>query len=465
MPTHSILVVDDEESLLFFLQNLLEKEGYIVSTASNGTEALEKVPDEDPDLVLLDLMLPDMDGVAVLEKIREYSQDTIVIILTAYGTVDSAVQAMKLGAFDYLAKPFDPAELRLILQRAMGMTALRHELQHLRQEQMAGFSDFIGASKAMRQVYRLISKVARSGNATVLIEGESGTGKELAARTIHARSDRTDGPFVAINCGAFPENLLESELFGHEAGAFTDARRKKRGLLELAHGGTMFLDEVSEMSQSMQVKLLRVLEGNIFKRLGGERDVEVDVRFIAATNKSLRQEVMGGRFREDLFYRLEVVLISMPPLRERREDIPLLAMNFIEEFNKTCHRKVHGISTEAMGLLTACDWPGNVRELRNAIERAMILGSGPQVLPEHLPIQVTTPVKPGAQPVERERPAPAAEEMLDDGFSLQDALNSLEKEFIVRALNEADSNQRQAARILGLDRQTLRYRMKKHGLL
>jgi two-component system response regulator AtoC len=308
--------------------------------------------------------------------------------------------------------------------------------------------------------------VARSGSTTtVLIEGESGTGKELAARTIHAHSDLAGGPFVAINCGAFPETLLESELFGYEAGAFTDARRKKRGLLELAHNGTLFLDEVSEMSQSMQVKLLRILESNSFKRLGGERDVEVSVRFIAATNKNLRREVMEGRFRQDLFYRLEVVLISMPPLRERREDIPLLAMNFIEEFNQTCHRKVHGISTEAMGLLAAYDWPGNVRELRNAIERAMILGSGPQILPEHLPIQVTTPVKPGAQPVEREKPAPTAEEMLDEGFSLQDALNSLEKEFVVKALSEADGNQRQAARILGLDRQTLRYRMKKHGLL
>jgi DNA-binding NtrC family response regulator len=464
MPTHSILVVDDEESLLFFLKNLLEKEEYMVSTASSGAEALEKVDEEDPDLVLLDLMLPDMDGVAVLEKVRAYSRDTIVIILTAYGTVDSAVQAMKLGAFDYLAKPFDPAELRLILQRAMGLTALRHELQHLRRERMAGFSDFIGASRPMRQVYRLINKVARSGNATVLIEGESGTGKELAARTIHARSERAEGPFVAINCGAFPENLLESELFGYEAGAFTDARRKKRGMLELAHTGTLFLDEVSEMSQSMQVKLLRILESSAFKRLGGERDVEVDVRFIAATNQNLRQEVMEGRFREDLFYRLEVVLISMPPLRERREDIPLLAMNFIEEFNQSCHRNVHGISTEAMGLLTAYDWPGNVRELRNAIERAMILGSGPQILPEHLPIKVSTPVKLGAQPVEHKEPVPAAE-MLDEGFSLQDALISLEKEFIAKALEEAEGNQRQASRILGLDRQTLRYRMKKHGLL
>jgi two-component system response regulator AtoC len=464
MPTYSILVVDDERSLLSFMQNLLEKDGYEVITAGTGTEALQKTVGEDPDLVILDLLLPDMDGIAVLEKIRQHDRNIPVIILTAYGTVDSAVQAMKLGAFDYIAKPFEPMELRLVLERALGMTSLRHELHHLRKTQMAGFSDFIGASKSMRQVYRLISKVARSGTVTVLIEGESGTGKELAARTIHAHSDRADGPFVAINCGAFPETLLESELFGYEAGAFTDARRKKRGMLELAHEGTLFLDEVSEMSQAMQVKLLRGLETKTFKRLGSERDLSVDVRFVAATNKILRQEVMEGRFRKDLFYRLEVVLISLPPLRERREDIPLLAMNFIEEFNKTCHRNVHGISTEAMALLTAYDWPGNVRELRNVIERAMILGSGPQILPEHLPFRISTPLKPGAQTAAPHRPT-QAEELLDEGFSLPEALNGLEKDFITRALAEAAGNQRQAARILGLDRQTLRYRMKRHGLL
>ncbi len=376
--TAKILVIDDEKLIRWTLEDALRKEGYRVFSAETGEAGLRLVEEEYPDLILLDLRLPGMDGMEVLERAKELEPEALVIILTAHGTVESAVAAMKKGAFDYVNKPFDLDETRLIICKALETRNLKREVVQLRREQKErfGVDDIIGVSEAVREMLGLVQRIAKSGATTVLIHGESGTGKELLARAIHARSGRAEKPFMAINCTALPEKLVESELFGHEKGAFTDAKFSKKGLLELAAGGTALLDEVGDMHPPMQAKLLRVIEEKSFMRVGGTRDIQVDVRIIATTNRDLLQQVKEGTFREDLYYRLKVVPIFIPPLRERREDILPLAKHFVDRYSKEFRREVKGIAPEAEALLHEYGWPGNVRELRNAIERAMILGSG-----------------------------------------------------------------------------------------
>src|SRR5579885_139489 len=379
----TILIVDDEPNLPHQLARYLSKHGYEVLTAPDGEAGLRELQKNTIDLLLLDVRLPKMSGLEVLEEIRKTDQDLPVVMLTAYGDVQTAVAAMKLGAVDYLIKGFDLMELLLVVQRALETSAMYRELRQLRREKSDNyhFNYIIGHSERMREVFDLVARVARSDTASVLITGESGTGKEVVAHAIHEQSPRAQGPFHPLNCASIATNLLESELFGYEQYAFTDAKKQKRGLLELADGGTLFLDEIGEMPLDMQAKLLRVLETRSFYRLGGNQEVKIDVRILAATNRDLEQAMREGRFRSDLFYRLAVLRIELPPLRERPDDILLFASRFIEDFNRSLGRNVRRISPEAQRLLMAYRWPGNVRELKNVIERALILSNGEEILP------------------------------------------------------------------------------------
>src|SRR5437773_3100086 len=374
MQAPTILVVDDEQLIRWSLTERLTAEGYRVVEAETAAGALAK-HDESVDLVLLDYRLPDGDGVSVLKRIKERDPDTLVILLTAYASVDAAVDAMKHGAYHFANKPFNLDEVALLVEKALETTRLRREVRALRasQAQPFSFDRIVGESQALVTVKALLKKVAASPASTVLLTGESGTGKDLAAKVLHYNSMRATKPFMNITCSALPETLLESELFGHERGAFTGADRQKRGLLETADGGTVFLDEIGEMTAGLQAKLLRFLEEKTFKRVGGLADIRVDVRVIAATNRNLEKEVSEGKFREDLFYRLQVMPISLPPLRERHGDVPLLASYYIDLFNREFKRRVRGVSPEAMTILDQYQWPGNIREMRNAIERAMLL--------------------------------------------------------------------------------------------
>lgn len=388
--TTSILVVDDDEGIRDTLEAVLSEEGYQVAAASTGKAALELARGREFHLVLLDLRMPDMSGLEILPRLRSELPRAPIIIMTAYGTIKTAVEAVKQGAYDFVSKPFDLDEMRITIEKALAHERLKMENERLRTmlEDELVFQEIVGRSAKMRAVFELIRKVANH-DVTVLIVGESGTGKELVARAIHYNSSRRAGPFLKLNCAALPDALLESELFGYEKGAFTGAQMRKPGRFELADGGTLFLDEIGNMSPSMQVKLLRVLQEKEFERVGGKSTVKVDVRILAATNSNLRSEVAKGTFREDLYYRLNVVQICVPPLRERKEDIPLLAQHFIKEFNVSLGKEFAGVSPQAMNLLTRYDWPGNVRELKNAIEAAMLLGEGPFIMPEHLPEEVT----------------------------------------------------------------------------
>jgi two-component system response regulator AtoC len=457
----TILLIDDEEELCFFFANELGERGYEVVTAHTGKDGLAAVTTSAVNLVLLDLRLPDADGLEILKQIKEQEPDLPVIVLTAYGSIDSAVRAMKLGAEDYLTKTFALDELLLTIERALETNILRREVERLRRQEREHYRRgmLIGRSQVMQEVFQLIDKVAAIGASNVLIQGESGTGKELIARAIHDNSPRADRPFVPLNCAAIPETLLESELFGHERGAFTDAKTRKQGSLELAHTGTLFLDEIGDMSLPMQVKLLRALETRQFRRLGGTRDIQVDVRIVAATNQDLIRAMKEGAFRPDLYYRLNVVTITVPPLRERKEDIPLLVDLFIQEGNISIRRNVKGITEEAMRLLMAYSWPGNVRELRNVIERAMILGGGRMIGADHLPIELRLASSPARLP------QPPAVELPLDGISMDQLLDSWSKWLVEEALEETGGNQSEAARMLHVDRETLRYRMKRLGLL
>jgi two-component system response regulator AtoC len=459
--TETILLVDDEKELCFFLEQALSEQGYATLTAYNGREALAQTASTPLSLVLLDLKLPDMDGLEVLKEMKKREPDLPIIVLTAHGGVESAVQAMKLGAEDYLAKTFVLDELLLSISRALETNVLRREVEHLRRQERQHYrlGTLVGRGQAMQEIFKVIDKVAAVGASSVLIQGESGTGKELVAHAIHDNSDRAGRPFVALNCAAIPETLLESELFGHERGAFTDAKTRRQGCLELAHTGTLFLDEIGDMSPAMQIKLLRVLETKQVRRLGGTKDIQVDARIIAATNQDLNLAMREGSFRSDLYYRLNVVMITVPPLRERREDIPLLIDLFIREGNETIKRKVKGVTKEVLELLTAYSWPGNVRELRNVIERAMILGSGPTIRPEHLPAEL--------QPQSQARPVQYRSllEFPLDGLSMDELVDGWSRWLIEQALARGHGNQSEAARLLGVDRETLRYRMKKYNLL
>ncbi|HTI13764.1 MAG TPA: sigma-54 dependent transcriptional regulator [Dictyobacter sp.] len=459
----AILIIDDEPYLPHQFARFLKKRGYDVYTAPDGETGLVEIQHKTIDLVLLDLRLPGLSGLDVLERIRKIDHDVPVVMLTAYGDVQTAVAAMKLGAFDYLLKGFDLEELLLVVQRALETSAMSRELRQLRRERSDNyhFHYIVGHSERMSEVFDLVARVARS-EASVLIIGESGTGKEVVAHAIHEQSARAAGPFHALNCAAIASNLIESELFGYEPYAFTDAKKQKRGLLELAEGGTLFLDEVGEMPLDMQAKLLRVLETRSFFRLGGSKEVKINVRVLSATNRDLERAKVDGLFRADLYFRLTVLKIDLPPLRERPADILLFASRFIDDFNKSLGRNVRRISPDAQNLLFAYSWPGNIRELKNVIERAMILSSSDEIMPIHLPQEIVgvaglhgkTPVDPWEQWLNT-RPGGA--------LSFEDVSARFEQHLIRWALEAARHNRTRAAELLGFAKvDQLRYLMKKH---
>ena len=455
----TILVVDDERLIRWSLDQQLRREGYSVVLAETGADALRKVQTDNPDLVLLDVRLPDADGLELLEQVRATEPEALVIMITAHGGVESAVRAMKLGAYDYVIKPFDVEELKLTVKKALETKALRRDVARFQAEVRHGASleDIVGISRAIRDLKALIQRIAQSDATTVLLEGESGTGKDLVARVIHFESARGQAPFLAVNCAALPEHLLESELFGHEKGAFTDAKALKKGLFEQADGGTVYLDEIGDMKQGLQAKLLRLIEEKSFRRVGGLRDLQVDARIIAATNRDLGKAMKAEEFREDLYYRLKVFPIRIAPLRERPEDILPLAKGFITRFTREMRRPAMDLYPDTQECLQKYPWPGNVRELRNVVERAMILASGDVLRVEHLPAEI------GAGLMERESPPakPSTMPLPGDGLRLEE----VERDLVRQALEATQGNQVRAARLLGISRDALRNRMKKFGFL
>lgn len=460
-----ILIIDDEPHLPYQLARFLKKQGYEVYTAADGEAGLQELQSRNVDLVLLDLRLPKLGGLDVLARIHELDQELPVVMLTAYGDVQTAVAAMKSGASDYLLKGFDLEELLLVVRRTLETSAMSRELRQLRRERSDNyhFNYIVGHSERMRKIFDLVALIARS-DASVLIMGETGTGKEVVARAIHEQSMRASGPFHPLNCAAIANTILESEIFGYEQYAFTDAKKQKRGLLELAEGGTLFLDEIGEMPLDMQVKLLRVLETRSFFRLGGSKEVKINVRVLAATNRNLEQAMKDGLFRSDLFFRLTVFKIVLPPLRERPDDILLFASRFVEDFNKSLGRNVRRIAPEAQRLLLAYSWPGNIRELKNVIERAMILSNRDELLPGHLPQEIV-----GAGNPEGISAIDVWEQWLNlrplGPISLDEVSNRVEQYFIRWALEAAKHNRARAAELLGFTKvDPLRYLMRKHGI-
>ncbi len=438
----SILVVDDELSIRESLSGWLQQDGYEVESAADGPSALAKAQETHFDIMLLDVKMPRMDGITVLKNLRESNADTAVVVMTAHGAIQDAVEAMKLGAHDYLLKPFDLEEMSLIIEKLVQMQTLAMENLILKDRvaTISRFENLVGQSPPMLQLFETIVDVAQS-DATVLITGETGTGKELVARSIHAQSPRCYGPFIAINCGAFTEHLLESELFGHEKGAFTDASYTKKGRLEMAHGGTLFLDEVGDISIKMQIDLLRVLETREFTRVGGTVPLHSDFRVIAATHQDLQESIRKKTFRQDLYYRLNVIHLQVPPLRERPEDIPLLAQHFLRRYATETNKKVDSILPEALEAMRRYSWPGNVRELENALERAVVVGKGRQLQAKDLPFVV------------------GAEEEAA-GLSLED----VERRYIAQVLASAKGHISNAAKVLRINRTTLYHKIKKYGL-
>lgn len=451
----SILIVDDDEVMVETLRDVLKKRGYELCCAPSGSEALDLVRRQLIDLVLLDMRLPDVDGLEVLRKIKEFDTEILVIMMTAYSDVESAVSAMKAGAYHYINKPFELEELKLLIEKGLETRSLINEVRRLRwqQQDKYGSSHLYGESPQMNYVRELIKMISKTYKTSVLIQGESGTGKELTANAIHYGSRRAAKPLMKINCSAIPDTLLESELFGYERGAFTDAKNTKKGLLELADGGTVFLDEIGDMKPYLQAKILRFLETQTFMRVGGEREIKVDVRIIAATNRDLESLVREGVFRKDLYYRLKVMVIDMPPLRERPEDILLLANLFIEENNRELGKNVKGLTSEAKRLMTLHPWPGNVRELRNVIERAMILTDQDMLTPDHLPIEI----RQGGTRFFDETQADA--EMEDDL-----TLEAAERRHIARVLKRLEWNKSKAAKVLGISRATLREKVRRYNI-
>jgi two-component system response regulator HydG len=448
----SILVVDDDRAHRTMLRTLLGGWGYQVEEADDGARAIERVREKPYDLVLMDVRMVEVSGLKALPDMKSFNPAIPVIIMTAYSSVETAVDALKKGAYDYLTKPLDFDELRLVIERAMDHGRLREENRALKESLGVGFDtgDIIGRSRAMVEVLETVAMVAPT-EATVLITGESGTGKELIAGAIHANSPRREKPFVKLNCAAITETLLESELFGHEKGAFTGADRRKEGRFRLAHGGSIFLDEISEMSVSMQAKLLRVLQEKEFQRVGGEEVLKVDVRVMAATNRDLKGEIETGRFREDLYYRLNVVTLSVPALRERREDIPILAQHFLQTFAKKNRKQIKGFTPRAMDCLVRYDWPGNVRELMNAVERGVILCRGEYVSEEDFPLSVREAIDHKADTVGTEERLGAL------------PLEEVEKATILKTLESTGGNKSEAARRLGITRRTLHKKLKRYG--
>ena len=456
MRKYRILVVDDEHLIRWSLEQSLKRQGYEVATAASGEDALRALREDPPDLMLLDIQLPGINGLDVLEKAKEIAEEVIVIMVTALGVLETAVKAMRMGAYDYINKPFNLDELAIVIKKALETGELRREVQQLRSEQTRkyGITNLIGSSRHMVNVLAMVQKIARSDASTVLIQGESGTGKELIAKAIHYESARADKPFMAINCAAVPETLLESELMGHEKGAFTDAKAQKKGLFELADGGTLFLDEIGDMEPGMQAKLLRVLEERAFRRVGGTKDIQVDVRIISATNKDLLKAMEERTFRNDLYYRIQVIPVFLPPLRERREDIPTLANHFIAHFNREFGKQVKGISPMAEKFLSEYHWPGNIRELKNVIERAIILENDEILMLEHLPHEMVAKAgSAGSGPLNLTIPP--------EGIDIED----VERELIRQSLEVSEGNQSKAAKKLNLGIDAFRYRMKKFGFL
>lgn len=450
-----VLVVDNEKSMRDFLSIVLRKEGYFVETAEDGDPALKLLEKDIFDLVLTDMKMPRMSGLDLLKALKDLSPETIVIMMTAYASAETAVEAMKEGAYDYLTKPFQIDEVKLIIKNALERRKLRQENSQLRRELkgQATFTQIIGKSEKMKRVLDLVRKVADS-KSNVLIYGESGTGKELIARAIHFNSARRDRSFVTVNCSALPETLLESELFGHMKGAFTGAVGNKEGLFEIAHEGSIFLDEIGETSLSIQVKLLRVLQEKEFRRVGGIKDLKVDVRIIAATNRDLEKMVAEGKFREDLYYRLDVIPIDLPPLRERPEDIPLLVDFFLRKFNQSLGKEIDGIEPEAMRVLINHEWKGNVRELENVVERAVALASHKML--------TLADFNQGFLKQTDGFPIPAS--IPEDGLNLEDLIGKIEKELLLKALQETNWVKKEAAKLLHLNFRSFRYRLDKYGI-
>ncbi len=448
MSAAKILVIDDDAVARELLADALKKDGHEVESFSNGTDALARGQQTVFDLVLTDIRMGTVDGLTVLREFKRFSPDTSIVLLTAFGSLEGAIEGIKQGAFDYLAKPFRKEEVKLVVQRALDHCKLVRENKRFRVElkEKEEWSPLVGSSPAMLDVYKLVARVSES-RSTVLLQGESGTGKELIARAIHANSPRRDKPFIPVNCGALPDTLLESEMFGHEKGAFTGAVGLKAGLFEAATGGTLFLDEIGELGPALQVKLLRVMQDQEVRRVGGTASVKVDVRIIAATNRDLQQLVKEDKFRDDLFYRLNVVRITLPSLADRKEDIPMLAHHFLQKYVGGTPSGVRGFLPETMALLKEYRWPGNVRELENAVERAVSLSHGPLVTPDDLPESIRT-----AAPLE------AKATSASEGDEVCLTLEEVEKRHLIRVLKEMKGNKVKAAKILGIDRRTL-YRM------
>ena len=456
MARAKILVVDDESKIRESFSDILGLEDFEVDSAQNGEEAIEMIDQEYYDIALIDLNMPKVDGMEVLKYLVEHTIDTIGIILTGYATIRTAVEAMKAGAFDYLAKPVKMEEVIMVINRALEFRDIKRENVALKNQlkKKYKFENFIGDSPEMHKVFRVIEKVADT-DSTVLILGESGTGKELVAKAIHYNSMRRDKPLIPVNCGAIPEDLLESELFGHEKGAFTNAIRTRIGRFEMSNGGTIFLDEIGEMSPHLQVKLLRILQEQEFERLGGTKTIKCDIRVIAATNKDLDKLVVENEFREDLYYRLRVIPIEIPPLRDRRSDIPLLVRHFVDLMIKTRGKGIKGISKDVIKAFMNYDWPGNVRELENIIERMIILTDADELTIQDVPDKV----------LQKQRSEEVGPSMIpDDGFSLNNAINEYERLLIIRALEKADWVKNRAAKLLNMNRTTLVEKIKKQGI-
>jgi two-component system response regulator PilR (NtrC family) len=460
-----LLVIDDEKSMRDLMEMTLRKDGYQVDVASDGANALDLIRSIPYDLILTDVRMPQVSGIEILKKVKETSPETVVVVFTAYASAETAVEAMKNGAHDYITKPFKVVDIRATIRNALEARALRVENRVLREEisQRVGFKDFIGNSPVMEKVFSVIEKIADS-RSTVLIMGESGTGKELVARAIHVQSGRKDRPFVGINCGAVPENLLESELFGHMKGSFTGAVANKDGLFEVADGGTLFLDEIAEMPLSLQVKILRAIQTKEITRVGGTTPNLVDVRIIAATNRDLAAEVAAGRFREDLFYRLNVIPIHLPPLRERRDDIPLLAEHFLARFSRDYRKRVERFSDSAMERLVSAPWRGNVRELENVVERTVALCDAPVVTTERLAEIMPASLLGLDIQCADALPVAVLGEIPNEGLDLDGLIEKIEKGYLAAALRKAGGSKTEASRLLRMTFRSFRHRLHKYGI-
>ncbi len=455
-----ILVVDDELSMRELLEYMLSREGYEVSCAENGRTAIAMLKDHNYDLVLSDIRLGDITGLEVLKASKKQNPDCVVILISAYATTETAVDAMNNGAYDFVPKPFDKEELKDTISKALEMKTLAHEKQEIHKElkQTLYFNKIVGNSPRMQHIYELIRQVSRT-RTNILITGESGTGKELIAKAIHEQSDRKDHSFVAINCGGIPETLMESELFGHKKGSFTGATQDKKGLFEIAHEGTIFLDEIGELSVPIQVKLLRAVQEKMIKPVGGNEDIAVDIRIISATNKKLEDEVIEGRFREDLFYRLNVIEIKVPPLRERKGDLKILAQHFLEKYSKEMKKEVTKISSYAIDLLNKYDFPGNVRELENLIERSVALTSTNIILPDSLTLSVHK-----RRWIEGVKDRRFDLDEVSKGVSLDSILEEIERAYLMKSLECSNGKKNKAADLLGISFRSLRYRLDKLGI-